>query len=353
MSGEDIIKEINRQASDNTKYHALYGYYFLGLTKTKLGELYAKSKQTIANWIDEFEKEGTVARKSNKDKIYRKFGHDKRKYLLDLYNKRPVLYLEEAKELFHKRFGLSISVSSIHTILREGGLTWKVLERRAIQIQIKDVLRFCDELSEINWRWEQLVFLDEVSFDGRDLIRKSGYGRKGERLLYRGEFGSSVRSSCLAFIGFEGVLNVYETEGTFDRKKFVEYCRRFALDQQSKVKQYPGQHSVWILDGAKIHCDENIVFYLRSLGIIPIFLPAYCPMYNPIEFVFGIVKRKLQKLNNGQKKLDAGILLCSVFKMLRNYKMTALFKNCGYLASGQFDPSNGLGEDLTKYGFGK
>lgn len=252
-----------------------------------------------------------------------------------------------------KRFGVTISVASIHTILHEDGLTWQVLERRAVQIKLKEVLRFCEELSELNWAWEQLVFLDEVSFDGRDLLRKKGYGIKGKRLLYRGEFGRSIRSSCLCFLGAEGVLNVYETEGTFDRLKFVEFCRRFVLDPQSKVKQYPGRHSVWILDGARIHCDDSFIYYLRSLGIVPIFLPAYCPMFNPIEFVFGMAKAKLRKLNDKEEKKDVGILLCKAFKLFSKYDMTPLYKNCGYRATGQFDPSNGLGEDLSKYGFGE
>lgn len=353
MSGGEIIKEVERQASGNTKYHALYGYYFLGLSKTKLSEIYKKSKPTVANWINSFESEGSVARKANAKKVYRKFGFEKRKFLLELYNRRPVLYLEEAKEIFTQQFDMAISVPSIHTILHEGGLTWKVLERRAIQIQLAEVMRFCDELSELKCAWEQLVFLDEVSFDGRDMIRKKGYGTKGKRLLYRGEFGRAVRSSCLCFLGSEGVINLYETEGTFDRHTFVEYCRRFALDTQSKVAQYPGRHSVWILDGARIHCNDNFVYYLRSLGIVPVFLPAYCPMFNPIEFVFGMVKSNLKKVNTNEEKMDRGILLCKAFKKFVRYDMTKLFKNCGYLASGKFDPSNGLGEDLSKYGFGK
>lgn len=144
-------------------------------------------------------------------------------------------------------------------------------------------------------------FLDVSSFDGRDLIRKRGYGVKGERLLHRGEFG---RSSVLCFIGARGVLYVYTTEGTFDRSKFLEYCKRFAMNKGTIVKQYPGQYSIWIMDGAKIHCHANITFYLRSLGIIPTFLPAYCPMFNPIEFVFGMVKAKLQKLNGNDQKVN-------------------------------------------------
>lgn len=353
MSGANIMSVVTRQAEENTKYHALYGHYFLNISRKQLAVIYNKTRATIGNWINQYETEGSVARRIAVSKVFRKFGEEKRQFLVELYKSRPVLYLCEAKDIFRRQFGISISVASIHTILHEKGLTWKVLERRAIQIRLKEVLRFCDELSKIQWSWEQLVFLDEASFDGRDMIRKRGYGAKGERLLHRGEFSRSIRSSVLCFIGAGGVLNVYETEGTFDRKKFVQYLKRFALDKNSKVKQYPGQHSIWILDGARIHCHENITFYLRSLGIIPIFLPAYCPMFNPIEFLFGMVKRKLQKLNENERKVDASAILCKVFNTFLNYDMTKLFKNCGYLANGQFDPSNGIGQDLGKYGFGK
>lgn len=185
------------------------------------------------------------------------------------------------------------------------------------------------------------------------MIRKRGYEMKKERLLYRGEFGRPIRSSVLCLIGVKRVLNLYETEGTFDRQNFVGFLRRFALDKQSDVKQYPGQHSIWILDGARIHCHENIKFFLRSLGIILVFLPAYCPMFNPIEFLFGMAKKKMQKLNDSERKVDSSAILCKVFNSFLNYDMSALFRNCGYLANGQFDPSKGLGEDINKYGFGK
>jgi hypothetical protein len=49
-------------------------------------------------------------------------------------------------------------------ILTEANLTWKVLERRAIQINEKDLLRFANELLSVPWIIQNLVFLDEVSF---------------------------------------------------------------------------------------------------------------------------------------------------------------------------------------------
>lgn len=114
-------------------------------------------------------------------------------------------------------------------ILHDAGLTWKVLERRALQINQDDILRFCKELMSFPWLIQNLVFLDEVSFDNRDMLRKKGFGFKGQKLFYRGEFCRKPRVSLLCFIGVNGLLDTFSTEGTFDRLKFVECCKEFAL----------------------------------------------------------------------------------------------------------------------------
>jgi hypothetical protein len=101
----------------------------------------------------------------------------------------------------------------------------------------------------------------------------------------------------LCFLSIEGIEEVFKTDGTFDRKLFAACCQKFAIESK-RVYTYPGVHSVWILDSARIHCDSNLVLYFRSLGIVPIFLPAYCPFYNPIEIVFGLVKKSLQRHHN-------------------------------------------------------
>ncbi len=104
-----------------------------------------------------------------------------------------------------------------------------------------------------------------MSFDNRDMVRKKGYAIKGRRLFYRGEFNRKPRVSCLAFMGVNGVLDIFICDGTFTRIKFLHYCREFALS--GKCNRYPGLHSVLILDGASIHLDSSMTQYLRSLGI--------------------------------------------------------------------------------------
>lgn len=99
----------------------------------------------------------------------------------------------------------------------------------------------------------------------------------------------------LAFRGVDGIIDYYDTHETFDRVEFVKCCRDFAYSTHGNVRQYPGTNSIWIMDGASIHRYPEIIHFLRSIGVVPIFLPAYCPFFNPIEFLFGYIKQSFQR----------------------------------------------------------
>lgn len=55
-------------------------------------------------------------------------------------------------------------------------MSWKTLEKRAIQIRDSEIVKFCEELSAIDWDYSNLVFLDEVAMDNQGLLRTKGYG---------------------------------------------------------------------------------------------------------------------------------------------------------------------------------
>lgn len=294
-----LIQETSeKQADNNTKYHCLYGYYFLKLSRTKLAEIYNKSQRTISRWISRYEEQGTCERKCDKSiENLRKFPEEQRQWIMELYGNSPLLYLSEARNLFIKNFHKEISVSTICRILASYGYTWKVIERRAIQFRNTEVVRYLSELSAIRWILSCLCFLDEVSFDNRGMLRSRGYALKGTHLVHRGEFVRLPRISLLCFLIQEGLAEGFQTTGTFTRLKFFDCCKKFALSGQ--IQAYPGKGSVWILDGARIHVNKDIIRYLRSIGIIPIFLPPYAPFFNPIELIFGYIKRDLQKFYEG------------------------------------------------------
>ncbi|XP_065074203.1 uncharacterized protein LOC135698238 [Ochlerotatus camptorhynchus] len=335
-----IVQSVRRQhASVNTVYHALYGYYFLGISKSRLATIYGKSLATICSWIKKYDQNGLFRRKQ-REQVYKKFRVGMRSWLAQLYMREPMLFLDEAKEKFQKRFHITISVSSICAILHECGLSRKTIERRAIQIRDTEIVRFVTELMAIQWDIYNLIFLDEVSFDNRDMLRRKGYGVIGQKVIYRGEFCRKPRVSLLCFLGMNGMLDSFSTQGTFTRNKFFACCRNFALHNKH-VQNYPGFHSVWVMHGARIHCDPNIIRYLRSIGIIPVFLPAYCPFFNTIEIIFGLVKKDLNR-----NRVEHSSVIS--FKI---YSCTNIFEHCGYYAGGNIFPEKGLNQDIRQMDF--
>lgn len=345
-----ILQKVGKKhATDDVKYHALYAYFFLGYNKTKIGKIYRKDPTTINSWIVRYEETGTVSRKStirNRPKI----DDEKREWLLNLYRGCPILYLEEAKYKFERNFGVTISPSYICKILHANNFSWKTLEIRAIQIRDEEIEKFFYELNAIEWHYSNLVFLDEISVDNHGLIRSKGYGVVGKKLVFRGEFNRKPRMSMLFFLGQQGIRETYQTEGTFTRRKFFDCCKDFALSGICHV--YPGRYSVWILDGARIHCHPAITRCLRSIGIIPIFLPPYTPFFNPIEIVFGIVKKHLKKkFAKSTKNMEFEVN--AEFAKMSNFDCTSIFKSCGYVVSGRFDPSVAQMQDPALFGLGQ
>ena len=139
----------------------------------------------------------------------------------------------------------------------------------------------------------RLNFFDKVSIDNRGIFRNKGYSLKGEKSVVSGEYARLPRVLLLCFIGVHGLLETYQTEGTFSRHLYFKCIDDFVRNS-GNCSIYPGKRLILIMDGARIHCDKSITYHLRSLGVVPIFLPAYCPFYNPIELLFGVLKSRLK-----------------------------------------------------------
>ncbi|KAF0731408.1 hypothetical protein Ae201684P_006825 [Aphanomyces euteiches] len=238
MSSIEYI--VGRHASPNTVMHCLYGYFFLGMKRSQLAIIYRKDEKTISNWIQRYNDTGSYSRKCSS--TLRTFSQVEKQWILEYYRKNPLAFLDEARSAFVQMFKRSISVSHIWTIIHQHGMTWKVIERRVIHIKQQDITRFVQEMDGICWSQRNIVFLDEVSFDNRGMLRKRGYSMRGEKIVYRGEFNRKPRVSLLCFVGADGIIDYFDTMGTFDRETFLQCCKSFS--QSGKVAMYPTKNSV-------------------------------------------------------------------------------------------------------------
>jgi transposase len=336
LARQQLLEAVKRKhASSEVKLYCIHAYMFLGFKKQDLAQIFQKDRHTIGKWIEKFYTKGVVSRKQNESSAASKFDDDHKRWIKEFVDNKPTSYLREIAEAFQKQFGMTIAQSTVFYILTS---VWKytrqVVERRAMEIRMADVIRFSKELNMIRPTHEQLLFLDEFGFDNRDMLRKFGWFVKG-RPYMKSSFQRRLRNSFLGFCGVNGLVEAYHTEGTFDRQIFFRCVRTFV--NSGKVQPYPGRYSVWILDGAAIHCDPNIVFYLRSVGLVVIFNAAYCPFYNPIEFLFGYIKHYLQE-NYDENPGTEMLIMTSAFSKYCNFDMSLVFSKCGYHPLGYFEP---------------
>ncbi|ORY48465.1 hypothetical protein BCR33DRAFT_782195 [Rhizoclosmatium globosum] len=119
MDIRDLVK--HSHATAEVKAYCLYMYYFMGVKPSKLAQTFKKSKSTIQEWINTYETTGTLD--------------------CNLSETSPTLTLAEARYLFQQHYrNILISKSSICIILCEAGLSWKVIERRAMQVSEAEVV---------------------------------------------------------------------------------------------------------------------------------------------------------------------------------------------------------------------
>jgi transposase len=323
-------------ASEDTKLRAMKMVFEDKIATKDVATIFSVSTSTMYAWVEKFTRTLSVARCSNPALRDGSFTEEHRDKIVAYYMKKPTIYMDEVQVKFKRDFHLSISTATICRILKERGMTRKKLERIAHQRSIIDQIRYSAELAGIFWLPEMLTFWDEVGFDNRDCWRKHGYCLMGLPLQFKAEFTRKPMVSLLCVLGAEGLLQSYHTEGTFDRLTFFGHLQHFVL---TSCHPYPGKNSIIILDGASIHRDENIVNWCRSKGVYVFFLPAYAPIYNPIENFFAMVKRELQRQYSEESKISLTQVIANVLATYVNYNMRGIYRHCGYTS---------LGFDLTK-----
>lgn len=118
----------HQHADKGTKYHCIYGYYYHGLNTIELGRLICKSPSTVRQWI--------IRYKTGKDVTRMKSSRQPRitsmqaTWILQFFFKFPTSYLNECQSKFWETFSEPISITTIWTILHNGGFTFKKTRKK-------------------------------------------------------------------------------------------------------------------------------------------------------------------------------------------------------------------------------
>ena len=201
--------------------------------------------------------------------------------------------LERGQAELHQ-MGIDMSTSTLWRV------TTKQLHLSHKKISTKPAVVFDEQVTEQRFDYAQRVnelpdqelwFLDESGFNLHIAPLRCWAPKGGRPPVLAVPTNRGVNVSLLMCISPDGIVNYQIKRGSFKAADFVEYLQALA-DHFPAVRN--GEVCL-VMDNARIHHARAATAFLNDNNIHHIFLPPYSPELNPIELVFGVLKRRYRK----------------------------------------------------------
>ena len=168
---------------------------------------------------------------------------------------------------------------------------------------------------------DRFVFLDETGAS-TNMVRRSGWGPKGSRLLATAPHGHWRTTTFVAGLRASGVIAPFVLDGPMTGEAFRAYVRQVLAPELEA-------DDVVVMDNLLAHKVAGVQEAIRAVGASVLYLPSYSPDLNPIEQFFAMLKALLRKAAARTKDAlwaTIGALLdCFSPNECQNYLI-----NCGY-----------------------
>jgi len=270
-----------------------------GLSITEASRTFQVTRQSIHNWMNAISQGGTRALKA------RKRGPKEGARLLESHQAASLvrsitdncpdqltlpffLWTREAvAALAQKRFGVTVSLSTIGRYLRDWGLTPQKPVRRAYEQDREAVkawlkeeypaiqARAKQESAEIHWGDEMGLRSDHQT--------GTSYSPKGQTPVIPGT-GQRFRCNMISTVTNRGTLAFM----VFTERFTASVMRRFL----QRLIRHAGRKVFLIMDGHPVHKSQKVKQFVaaNAAGIEMFLLPPYSPELNPDEFLNNDVK---------------------------------------------------------------
>jgi transposase len=134
---------------------------------------------------------------------------------------------------------------------------------------------------------DRFVFLDETGAS-TNMVRRSGWGPKGERLVDAAPHGHWRTTTFVAGLRASGIIAPFVLDGPMTGEAFRAYVEQVLAPELEA-------DDVVVMDNLRPHKVAGIREAIRAAGAGVLYLPSYSPDLNPIEQLFAKLKELLRK----------------------------------------------------------
>lgn len=282
-----------------------------GMDKTNIKKMYERWKDR-GSFLDA----GRSGRPMKLDK-------EQQGELQKIVNENKVTSVSEIKSIWGKTAPLQISPSSIKYFLKKKGYVKKSATKKPILSSQNVSKRFSFARKHVNKRWDNHIFIDESDFQLFPNKKQVWVKRKERVFFHRPRHSPAIKVICGISIYGQVFFRTYR--GTIDSKKF----KSLLLDVKRNVySHFPSP--ILVMDNAPAHKGKLVLNWI-SKHFRTLYIPPQSPELNPIETIFGILKKRIQdKKSKNMKTLNLAIKSCwkSLEKDLIRKTISHLNKIC-------------------------
>lgn len=256
------------------------------------------SHSTISRWKN--------LKTADRKKIIKKLDSSEISDFINIYMiTHPLCIIDDVKNIIFETFNIKVSLEFVRKYIIGLGFTRKKAryysETKNYEEKLNNFLNIREQYVKEE---RKFVSIDETSF-GRNCVITHGRSKKGERLYIKNS-KQERNESVLSAVSMGDNIVMAKKYGSYDTDSFCDFLNNL---------NYP-KKTVLIMDNVSFHHTKKVKEITNEKGWNILYTVPYCPIFNPIEGVFSIVKRHYKKIKSIEKS----------FGIVTDYHIRSFFK---------------------------
>lgn len=264
------------------------GYKLINFIKNSIG----CHITTVYNWIGQYS--SFNFNNFNKSKFNnKKITEDIEKFILSSISNFNTFNIKKIKKNIINIFKVSLSKQAIYNVLHMNNLTYKQTKVKNIPYSDDKLKKLKTELRDkIKPVFNNLNSYDEMAIYLND-TPSHGWSKKGNDCIIKTKKSLNKKRYTIGMnININSDIDFTLIEGSLKQDKLINFFNKF---NKNKIK-----NRSFLMDNASIHKSKKMIKYIKDTNLKVIYNIPYCSEYNPIEYIFSLLRKKLlnEEINN-------------------------------------------------------
>jgi transposase len=236
-------------------------------------------------------------------------------------------YHNELKNIICEQHDITVHKSTICRTLKYENISRKKLTRKAVEGNEHNRYLWQKYVYDHEIVASMIVSVDEMGYDRLDAQRKYGYATIGNPAVVEEAFTRGPKLTLIAALVIDQVMSYKVIPGAANADDFLIFLVDYVFPG---MNPFPGDRSVLLIDNCKTHHDIRVDQWCRERGFLVLYLPAYTPIYQPVERLFKSIKTSAQRYDELMTDDSAADMLGLFTETISSNECESFFIDAGF-----------------------